>query len=313
MRLHADDVLAGLAERRGHREPAVRRERRRFPAGRPRRVAAVVGICLELVRVKRHVALGAAEDDPRHAQPPGAVPAHQPQRRFVHRRDAVVARHRRQLQRRAHRHRPLQAALHAHGRRQVGPHLLVVVAEVADVELLQLRVGDVAGVERGVRLVGLAVDRQRPDDLPVAEVGRHVDPEDEAVAARLEQRRLPQVRPARLHAVVRADRDERFFVPVAVEVAEGQVERSVRALLPAVEGGGDVLAGAVHDLAAGLARAGRQQQRRRGRRDDARRPRARRVHSHLRLFVKRVSCRSASAAPARAPGAAPAPPRTAPR
>ena len=224
--------------------------------------------------------------------------------------------HGRQRQRLAHGHGPLQAALHAHGRRQIGPHLLVVVAEVADVELLQLRVGDVAGEQRAVGPVGLAVDRQRPDDLAVAEVGGHVDAEDEPVTARLEERRLPLVRPARLQVVVRADRHERLLVPVAVEVAEGQVERAVRALLPAVEGRRDVLAAAVDHLPAAVTGRARQQQGRRRRRDHRGGPRELAVRSHrcepLRT-VAAVSRCPASAAPAPAPGAAPALPRTAPR
>ena len=63
----------------------------------------------------------------------------------------------------------------------------------------------------------------------------HAHAEHEAVAARQEARRLALIRTARLDVVVGADRDVELFFPVAVHVAEQEVERAVGVQFPAFE------------------------------------------------------------------------------
>src|SRR5262249_36202124 len=75
----------------------------------------------------------------------------------------------------------------------------------------------------------------------LAEVRRHLNAEDETVAARQEMRRLSLVGAADIEPVVGTDRHVDLFFPVPVHVAEQEVLRPVRVLLPALVGRRDVL------------------------------------------------------------------------
>ena len=61
--------------------------------------------------------------------------------------------------------------------------------------------------QRPVRLLRFALRGQRPDHLLLAEILRDAHAEHEAVAPRLETRRLPLIGAARLNVVVGTDRN----------------------------------------------------------------------------------------------------------
>src|SRR6185436_4338870 len=88
--------------------------------------------------------------------------------------------------------------------------------------------------QRRLRLLGLAVDGERPDQLflPVP-VLRDVDLEQKVVLARVEDRRLPAVGGAGIEAILRADGNDWLLDVVPVQVPEDHVEAAVRYALPA--------------------------------------------------------------------------------
>ena len=117
-------------------------------------------------------------------------------------------------------------------RRLVGAHLRAAGAgaERAGLRRLHHVVDEVVGPQRGVGLFGLAVRRQRPDQLSLSlKPFGTLHPEHEAVAARQEVRRLALIGAADVEAVVGADRHVDLFFPVAVHVAEQEVLRAVGA------------------------------------------------------------------------------------
>ena len=81
-------------------------------------------------------------------------------------------------------------------------------------------------------MLPLVVSVQTSSSFAVNVVG-HLHAEHEAVAPRQEVRRLSLIGAAPgAEAVVRADRDVEFFFPVPVHVAEQEVLRCRRRLLP---------------------------------------------------------------------------------
>ena len=191
-------------------------------------------------------------------------------RRVAPRRYAVVAREHDQAQGLADPHRP--RLVHPEGElgRPVVPPLVADAPEVgAHLRRDGLRVEQVVGAQRAVRALGPAVRGQGPDDLLVAEVGGHVDGEEEHVAAGVEVRGLPPVRPAGLDVVVGPDRHVQLFLPVRVHVAEVHAEGAVLVRPPPLVGG-------VHALPPRVREAGlggrRRRKRQRQQRDDRNRP-----------------------------------------
>ena len=84
----------------------------------------------------------------------------------------------------------------------------------------------------------LAVRDQRPRQLLLAEVFRHLDREDRRLTARQEDGRLTVVGPARLDLVVRTDRDLNGLGTIAILVAEDdQVATAVLQFAPSLIGG----------------------------------------------------------------------------
>ena len=81
-----------------------------------------------------------------------------------------------------------------------------------------------------------------------AEFLRHRDDEHAGLASGQEMRRLSEIRAARFHAVVGADRKSDGLRVVAVVVADQEVVRAVGVVEPAFVGGGDAGAEAAQRL-----------------------------------------------------------------
>ena len=199
----------------------------------------------------------AAIHDPDHAETHAAIEAHHRlhQRPFDARvrsalarprgRPAVVGDERIERERRAGGDGPLRGAFDLDRRRIVR---LAELAGAAAILLIRAGVDLPDRHQRAVRLLGLAVARQRPDQILLAPVLRHAHREDVLLAPRIEVRRLSLIDAARLERVVRADRHVDLLLVVPVHVAEDHVEAAVGVALPAFEHGDDVLAGGVADL-----------------------------------------------------------------
>src|SRR6266446_3168903 len=90
---------------------------------------------------------------------------------------------------------------------------------------------------------------QRPYHLLIrVPVFRHDHFEDESLPSRVEMRRLTSIA-ARNDCVVCADRDIDLLLEVPVEIPEDHIDRPVGVPLPALKGGGDILAPRVLHLA----------------------------------------------------------------
>src|SRR5439155_7410230 len=85
------------------------------------------------------------------------------------------------------------------------------------------------------------IGRDRPGENLFAEIGGHAHAEHPTLTPWQEVRRLTAIRRARRERVVRARRNRELLLPIAVEVAEDQVEAVVRVANPSLEIGYDVL------------------------------------------------------------------------
>jgi hypothetical protein len=113
-------------------------------------------------------------------------------------------------------------------------------------------IDEIVGLERRVRALGPSVAGERPDELLVAKVLGNANAEQETVTPWKKVGWLPLIGPTRLDRVVRSDRQVDLFHPVSVEVAEHEVERPVRVLLPAFVHWSYVLTGRHCRLRAGV-------------------------------------------------------------
>src|SRR5262249_8865989 len=120
--------------------------------------------------------------------------------------------------------------------------------------------------ERRARPLRLAVDGHGPDQLFLAiPIARHVDAEDVVVLAGIEVFRLTAIRGSRLEAVLRADRNDRLFDVVPVQITEHHVEAAVGDAFPSLVDGNDALAGVEADVQLGRLRLRGERQRHQGR------------------------------------------------
>jgi hypothetical protein len=91
-------------------------------------------------------------------------------------------------------------------------------------------------------------ERQRPDELLLAEVLRNLHAELRAIDPGIEVGWLALVGPPGLDVVLRPERHMDFLDVVAIDVSEVHLERAIVVLGPALEDRLDTLSGAVSEL-----------------------------------------------------------------
>ena len=160
-------------------------------------------------------------------------------------RDAVVLHLGDERDRLAHFHRAARELFDPDERRFVPPDFRTARAGAERARFRRLHdvVDDVVRPERRVGFFGRSVRGERPDQFVFdGEPLGHRHSEHEPIAPRQEMRRLASIEPADVEAVARADGHVDFFFPVPIHVAEQEIPRPVRALLPPFVRGRDVLA-----------------------------------------------------------------------
>src|SRR5262245_16917716 len=97
-------------------------------------------------------------------------------------------------------------------------------------------------------MLGAPVRRDGPHDFLLAEVLGYTNAIDESLPPREEEGRLARVRSAEFDRVVGSGRNREILLPVAIEIAEHQIEGAVGIPDPPLEIRDDALTGVEADI-----------------------------------------------------------------